>query len=529
MARFSEEVVVSCRGRVGLSVLGALAMVFPMVAAGGEEAKAKPPGVFEVVDCPSGLIPSEFTDRAVCAELTVPEARTGAPGRDVVLPVVIIGSTADSPAPDPVVMLSGGPGEPGLLTFLSPTYVPVLQQLTLTRDVILLDQRSTGAATPPLACPEVEEALFDVLAEAADPLEERAILDAGYRACFERLRSEGAVDLEQYDTPATVADLEALRTALRFKEWNLYGQSYGSTVALDALRSRPGHLRSVVLDATLPPFADNLSPAGVVAVGKRGFETLFDRCNVPPGCPVLDLTQTPPGFAGFVNGDRLEADLVALQQYWNDNPHETFDPATGRTLQLTGDDAVWALFKGQYFTDFLQVLPTFIELLAPDDPYFGVPIPLPLDIFVQQLPRLLSTDRGTWATVNCADKDAITEPGGLDDVWSAEPVYRSVLVDSPTFPELCDDIVQVEPNRRVFSKVLPRNVPTLILAGENDPLTPPAFGEATAELLRRRSTYVLIPGIGHIAVGNSGGCGDQLLVDFMNNPNGALDTSCASP
>lgn len=519
----------SYRGRVSVVVLGALGMVFPIVASGGEEVTAKPPGVFEVVDCPSGLIPAEFVDRAVCAELTVPEARTGAPGREVVLPVVIVGSTAASPAPDPVVMLAGGPGEPGLFNFLSPRYVPVLEQLTVTRDVILLDQRSTGAATPPLACPEVEQALFDVLAEPDDPLEERAILEEGYQACFERLRSEDAVDLEQYDTPATVADLEALRGALGFKEWNLYGQSYGSTVALDALRSGPGHLRSVVLDATLPPFADNLSPAGVVAVGKRGFETLFDRCNVAPGCPVLDLTQNPPGFIGFVDGDQLEADLAALQQFWNANPYPTIDPATGRTLQLTGDDAVWALFKGQYFTEFLQVLPTFIELLAPSDPYFGFPIPIPLDIYVQQLPLLLSTDRGTWAAVNCADKAAIAEPGSLDDVWSAEPVYRSVLVDSPTFPERCDDIVQVEPNRPVFSKVLPRNVPTLILAGENDPITPPSYGEATAELLGGSATYVLIPGIGHIAVGNSGGCGDQLFVDFMNNPTGVLDTSCASP
>ncbi len=518
----------SARTRVVRLSLGALAVVIPsVVVVGGVE--AGPPGEFQQVECPDGLVPAELVDRTVCGTLTVPEDRTGPSERDVVLPVAIVHATASSPAPDPVVMLTGGPGEAGLATFLSPGYLPVIEQLNAERDVILLDQRSTGGALPALACPEVTEAQLEVLAAADDPLAERSIIEDAYRTCFDRLRTEGAVDLDQYDTPATVADLEALRRALDVKDWNLYGYSYGTTVALEALRANPGHLRSVVLDAAAPAFADYLTPAGVVEVGKRGFETMFARCDEPFGCPVLDLTQSPPGLLGFVDGQQLEADLVQLQQFWNAYPYPTVYPYDGRPLTLTGDDAVWALFKGQYFTDILQVLPTFIELLAPGDPFFGFPIPVPLDVFVQSLPLVLAIDRGTWATVNCADRSAVVEPNDLMEVWAAEPVYRSILLDSPTFPELCDEIVVVEPNQPVFSKVLPRNVPTLILAGENDPITPPAFGEQTTELLGPSATFVLIPDIGHTAVANSGGCGEQLVADFLGDPTGDLDQGCATP
>lgn len=520
----------SGRTRMILMGLGAVAMVLPaVVGVDGEGAAAKPPGAFETIDCPPGLVPAPVAGRTECGLLTVPEDRTAPPGRAVVLPVAIVRSTAVSPAPDPIVMLSGGPGEAGLATFLSPRWASVIEQLTATRDVIMLDQRSTGAATPALACPEVDQAILDTLSRADDPLAERSILEDAYRACFERLRADGGVDLDQYDTPATVADLEALRRALDIDDWNIYGLSYGTTVALEALRSTPGHLRSVVLDAALPPFADNLSPAGLVAAGERGFEALFERCDQPPGCPVLDLSQFPPGFVGLVDGAQLEQDLARLQSYWNANPYATIDPVSGQVLHLTGDDAVWALFKGQYYTDILQVLPTFIELLAPGDAFFGVPIPLPLDVFVQQLPAVLSFDRGTWATVNCADKVAVMQPDTLMEVWTSEPVYRSILLDSPTLPELCEATVRVDQNAPAFAKVLPRNVPTLVLAGGNDPITPPAFGAATADLLGRRAEFVLIPGIGHVAVGNSGGCGDQLLVDFVNEPAGTLDTSCAVP
>ena len=232
---------------------------------------------------------------------------------------------------------------------------------------------------------------------------------------------------------------------------------------------------------------------------------------------------------GFVDGEQLEADLAQLQQFWNTYPYVTVYPYDGRPLTLTGGDAVWALFKAQYFTDFLQVVPTFIELLAPGDPFFGFPIPVPFDAYVQNLPLLLSIDRGTWATVNCADRFGIVEPTDLMEVWAAEPVYRSILVDSPTFPEICDEIVMVEANQPVFSKVLPRNVPTLVLVGENDPITPPAFGEQVAGLLGLSATFLLIPGIGHTAVANSGGCGERLVVDFVSDPTGDLDAGCAAP
>ena len=73
-------------------------------------------------------------------------------------------------------------------------------------------------------------------------------------------------------------------------------------MALDALRSRPGHLRSVVLDATLPPFADNLSPVGVVAVGKRGFAPASNEALLAELTAVVQGDPSPRCVIFFSNG-----------------------------------------------------------------------------------------------------------------------------------------------------------------------------------------------------------------------------------
>ena len=112
-----------------------------------------------------------------------------------------------------------------------------LAELRRTRDVVLIDQRGTGRSSP-LTCqafkPRDDEA-FDT-----DPLP-RA------RQCVQELAAQG-VDAAQYTTTAWIADLEAMRDALGYPRWNLWGGSYGSRVALEYLRRHPdahphGHAR----------------------------------------------------------------------------------------------------------------------------------------------------------------------------------------------------------------------------------------------------------------------------------------------
>ncbi|MCA9925859.1 MAG: alpha/beta fold hydrolase, partial [Anaerolineales bacterium] len=184
-----------------------------------------------------------------CGYLIVPEDRSQ-PNKTIRLHVAIFASESDNPAPDPVVYLEGGPGGDALeampFTF-DDNFAPLLAD----RDVIIFDQRGTGYSEPSLACPESIEADLDIIDEVV-PLEEEIdiSLDAA-AACYNRLVDEG-VNLAAYNSLENAADVNDLRIALGYDEWNLYGISYGTKLAMTTMRDHPEGIRSVILDSPYP-------------------------------------------------------------------------------------------------------------------------------------------------------------------------------------------------------------------------------------------------------------------------------------
>ena len=68
------------------------------------------------------------------------------------------------------------------------------------------------------------------------------------------------------------------------------------------------------------------------------------------------------------------------------------------------------------------------------------------------------------------------------------------------------------------------DVPTLILAGEYDPLTPPAYAEIAGRTLRN-SSWFEFPGIGHAVVPTSP-CAHAMMIGFLAAPALTPDASC---
>src|SRR5690606_29058384 len=68
-------------------------------------------------------------------------------------------------------------------------------------------------------------------------------------------------------------------------------------------------------------------------------------------------------------------------------------------------------------------------------------------------------------------------------------------------------------------------IPTLVLSGAFDPVTPPAYGTLAAEGLERAQEFVL----GDESHGASlGACGRELVVDFLEEPENPLNLGCAT-
>src|SRR5215212_10853938 len=208
---------------------------------------------------------------SACGTLDVPENWSHPEGRRIQIGYLILKSTAAQPMPDPVVFLAGGPGSSPLTS--GEIWARFFAGLRQERDIVFFDQRGTRLSSP-LRCEAYTKLMALVLppdeddsagtpappdypAELTNPddllQKARELYGPSADACARQLTEKG-VDLSQYTTAASANDAVALVKALGYDQYNLYGISYGTRLALEVMRNHPeSGLRSVVLDSTVPP------------------------------------------------------------------------------------------------------------------------------------------------------------------------------------------------------------------------------------------------------------------------------------
>lgn len=150
----------------------------------------------------------------------------------------------------PIVYLEGGPGASGAAAARSPYALPSLARLAEVADVILLDQRGTGASTPRPSCkPTAPLAPEERFASATKVL---ARMERSTRACVEEWSAKG-VDVAGFTNAESADDLDDLRKALGVPKINLMGFSYGTHLGLAAIRRHGTNIERAVLLGTEGP------------------------------------------------------------------------------------------------------------------------------------------------------------------------------------------------------------------------------------------------------------------------------------
>jgi pimeloyl-ACP methyl ester carboxylesterase len=177
-----------------------------------------------------------------CGALDVPLDRSGPlPGTIRLAAMRRVAPT--NPTRTAVVALAGGPGQAA--TPLTVDFASVMAPALATRDLLVFDQRGTGASTP-LTCQLVGRTLTDAATRCADQL---------------------GVRRGQFTTAASVEDLEALRAESGYDKLVLYGVSYGTKVAMDYAARYPSRVEALVLDSVvLPPGPDTLQRSTFAAM-----------------------------------------------------------------------------------------------------------------------------------------------------------------------------------------------------------------------------------------------------------------------
>ncbi len=438
---------------------------------------------------------------AACGFLTVPKNYADPNGPTIRLGVVQIYGTASTSNP-PLFIAQGGPGGSTI-----DVYMQVLPSSTFferrERDLVLFDQRGTYYSEPFLFCEEVFDLTLETLDQELSDEESLALSLAATDDCRMRFTTDG-IDLSAFDSVENARDVRSLRDALGYDVIDFYGVSYGTELAQVVMRDHPDILRSVVLDAVVSPVENFLLE--VPQSQQRAFDALFAACAAEPAC----ATAFP---------DLEDMFYIELNRL-NDQPARITlrDSDTGESYPalLDGDSFADLIFQMLYSTDFIPLLPLVIDEVRRDS--FGV---------IEMVAALVIFDRtfadGMYLSVVCADDAVDMNPADINLEGVRPELAEGQQESVENFQQACA-VWAIEPLTNRMDTLLTSPIPTLLLSGYFDPITPPANAEAVASALP--ISYHFVNPIGGHGQAFEGGCVDALMTAFLTDPMQAPDGSC---
>ncbi len=433
---------------------------------------------------------------ARCGALTVPEDRSQPGGATIDLSIAVV-PALNRRAAAPLFLLAGGPGQGATAMYAS--YAGAFTRLNRNHDIVLVDQRGTGKSAP-LACAYPEDWLAQ---DDAMPALRQATLTCLHKY-GERVR--------YYTSSAAVADLEAVRQALGFASIDLYGVSYGTRVAQLYMRRHPTVVQAAILDGVTFP-EQKIGPATPLDA-ERALQLIVTRCEESKDCAAAypELRRNLDGL---------------LQQFGPRKSAITIeDPNSGLPLKIEFNRAmlVASLRFLSYNATQAALLPTLIHRAAEGDP---APLAAQTVMTARQVGDQLAS--GMQNSVICSEDVPFFLGADIDREAISRTYQGTDQLDA--LMEVC----KLWPRGAVDADLhspLHSDIPTLLLSGEADPVTPPADAERAARYLTNHR-HLILNGEGHGQVAT--GCMPRLMAEFLDAAAprtldaGCLDGHVAAP
>lgn len=412
--------------------------------------RGAPPGA-RLKPCPADAGPA-FAD-AECGTVQVFENRATRQGRTIDVAFARWRAISGS-ASDALMLLAGGPGADGSsLAFDVHGWAATLRS---AMDIVVVDQRGTGLSNSLHCDSNVETAP----ASSFGHLYEGAWL----RNC--RATLESKADLRQYTSDNSADDLDEVRAALGYAKVSLYGGSYGTRLAQVYMRRFPERVRAAVLDGVVP--MDATIPLTYASTAQDALDRIAAAADVQR---LLDRFASGP-VATFVvppDGPRVAV-------------------AMGR------GDLGYALRGIMYGADAARILPEMIARAAATGDVQAL-----AQRYWQRAVRFSrGFSEGLHLSVLCAEDVAFIRSDDIEPATTRTFLGR-YLVDE--YQRACAEWPAAGIPAE-FRQPVRSAVPTLLLSGYFDPVTPPAFGERVAKSLTT-ARHIVSP---HTAHGSVTGC-----------------------
>jgi len=414
-----------------------------------------------------------------CASVRVPEDPRRPAGPTIALNVAVLPATTH-PVAGALFYLEGGPG--GSATAAAIRVNAMFAEVGRRRDLVMVDQRGTGGSGA--ACPHG-------YVQGADA----AAVTRYVRRCLRSLKGQPRLDT----TSVAADDLEAVRRALGYGRIDLYGGSYGATLAQVYLRRHPASVRTVVLDSGSLPDVRlyDVSPRNA----ERALDAQFARCAAQPACA-----------HAYRHPRKQLSELLA-------RPPRPIRLVSGRVV-LRPDDVAWTVFWLSETAEGAALIPYALDSAVHGK--YGVLA----GVYASQLggsnldplARLLPF----WVIL-CFEPWGSMDPGATARDGSGSYLAAAALARARLFRRTC----RVVPKGRVppaSARLEVARAHVLLLTGGDDPLDPVANLNGWRRVFPN-GRLVVVPGAGHGTIEYA--CVQKLVARFVERGTAAgIDTNC---
>lgn len=457
------------------TLVAALVALFATAPAGA--------GTLSLADCrlagPAGSV------AARCGWLEVPEDYAAPAGARIRLKVAVV--PALGVRGEPLYILAGGPGQAAttFYTAVAPAFAP----LARTHDLVLVDQRGTGASAR-LDC----DFPADLATRTPAPAELERLSAACAAALGDRVR--------HYTTSVAVRDLESVREALGHSVISLYGASYGTRVAQHYARHHAARVRALVLDGVVP--TDAILGPDIAPSAQRALALTFARCAAAPGCA--------SAFPDPAADDRTVRAALAQRTVALTLSH----PSTAAPVAVSFGPQQYAstLRLLSYSATTSALLPLLVHRAAAGD---YRPLAAQFVLYSARLDEEIAY--GMHNAVTCTEDAPYYRPA---DRVASEGTYLGT-VEFDALVAMCHAWPAGDRDADLAAP-LTSTVPALLLSGEADPVTPPAYGERAARSFAN-AKHLVLRGQGHGQLGT--GCVPDLMRRFLDTHDAvSLDARC---
>jgi len=426
---------------------------------------------------------------ARCGTLSVPLDPGGAAQGNIDLRVAVVPALNRRSGAAPLFLAAGGPGQSASDLYVAQS--AAFARINRDHDIVLVDQRGTGMSSP-LACQYPED-----WQEPADPM---PALRQATQACLAKFGDR----VRYFTTSIAVQDLDAVRAALGYQQIDLYGVSYGTRVAQLYMRRFPTRTHAAILDGVTYP--QQILGPDTPMDGERALQLILARCRASSDCNTAF-----PNLQLELEGLRRQfgAQRVAITL---EDPNEGLPKQVDFTRRILGASLRFLSYSATQ----ASLLPALIHEGAN-----GVLAPLAAQTIMSLRQVGDQMAAGVQYSVLCSEDAPFIAAADVDRAALAGTFQGTDQIDAML--EVCK-LWPRGPMDADLHSPLHSDVPTLLLSGEADPVTPPADADRAARGLTVKRNLVL-SGEGHGQL--SVGCVPRLMAAFLAtaDPEG-LDTAC---